>query len=158
MKRIKLTQGKYALVDDADFEYLNKFKWCINNSGYAVRRVGGRKAKLTIMHRVLMGAQEGQEVDHANRDKLDNRMSNLRFVTRAQNIANTPLSKRNTSGFKGVHWNKAKGKWQIRIGFEGKVVSLGYHNNKVEAAKRYNEKALELYGNHAWLNPIKEII
>jgi hypothetical protein len=155
MKKIALTQGKYALVDDADFEYLNQFKWCINNSGYAVRRTGGRKAKLTIMHRVLMGAQDGQEVDHANRDKLDNRMSNLRFVTRAQNIANTPLNRRNISGLKGVSWNKAKGKWQVRIGFMGNTISLGYHHDKIEAAKRYNNKALELYGEHAWLNPLE---
>ena len=157
MKKIPLTQGKYALVDNEDYLELSKYKWCLNTNGYAVRRVGGRKAKLTIMHRVIIGAQDGQEVDHISRNKLDNRRSNLRFATRAQNTANTPPSVRNTSGLKGVHWLKSRDKWQVRIGYGGRVLSLGYYKDKTEAAKAYNNKAVELYGDYAWLNPVKEV-
>src|SRR3990167_164487 len=107
MKKIKLTQNKYALVDDEDFKELNQSKWLCDSSGYAGRDVGGRKNKKRIlMHRLLNNTPKGFHTDHINRDKLDNRKENLRTTTCSQNILNSKLSKKNTSGHKGVEWYK----------------------------------------------------
>lgn len=96
MKEISLTQGKVAIVDDEDFEYLNRWKWHARKNGqtwYALRskswRIQGKRYGITIpMHRVIMGAPEGRVIDHLNRDGLDNRRSNLRVTTFEENARN----------------------------------------------------------------------
>jgi len=92
MKRIPLTQGKFAIVDDADFEWLSQWKWRARkdyNTWYAIRRVvRGSCRTTTSIHRQIMEAKPGSQVDHRNRDGLDNRRCNLRFCTNAQNAMN----------------------------------------------------------------------
>ena len=125
MKRIELTQDKFALVDDEDYHELNQYMWCVvrGKSGifYAHRAVkGGRE----LMHRRIMGAQPGQEIDHENRDGLDNQKSNMRFATRSQQALNTRIRDDNTSGIKGVNWCRVNRLWQARISKEGIRICL----------------------------------
>lgn len=157
---ILLTQGKYALVDVEDYEYLRQWKWYYIKEGYAVRSdySNGRPAQQIKMHRQIMGEPEGMEVDHENGDKLDNRRLNLRVATRNQNQQNTGIPKNNTSGYKGVSWNTQVKKWkaclQVQINGKRKTVYLGHYHNPVEGAKAYNQAALEYFGDFARLNNV----
>ena len=155
MKKIPLTQGKFALVDDGDFEWLNQWKWCYDR--YAVRSIQKSKNQrmLWFMHWSIIGKPpKGLETDHINGDKLDNRKNNLRIVTRSQNMMNKKRQKNNTSGFKGVSRSKEKKKWYARICYQGKEYFIGSFNNEKEAAKAYNIKAKEYFGTFALFNKI----
>lgn len=121
MKKIPLTRGKYAIVDDADYDRINEHKWCYDGS-YAQRKRNGENIR---MHRVLVGAKKGEIVDHINRNKLDNRRSNLRVVSRTVNLLNSKTPKHNTSGHKGVSWDKQTDKWRAQIQINNKGISLG---------------------------------
>lgn len=123
MKKIKLTQNKYALVDNEEFEYLNQWKWHYHNLGYAVRGRG------IYMHKVINNTPKGFETDHINRNKLDNRKQNLRTVTQTQNRYNIGLQKNNTSGYKGVLWNKDRNNWMAYIYKNTKRIYLGSFSN-----------------------------
>ena len=134
MKYIKLTKGKIAIVDDEDFEYLNQWKWYYSASGYAVRDVGSRKSKRHIwMIRLLNKTPDGFITDHINRNKLDNRKSNLRSVNASQNGMNRSLNKNNTSKYKGVIWRKDIKKWSARIKINYKTIYLGTFINIKDA-------------------------
>lgn len=158
MKRIKLTQGKFTLVDDKDFEYLNQFKWHCLNIGYAARREffndGTGRSKYVYMHNDIM-KPGGSRIDHINADKLDNRRENLRFANCSQNQANRPnLNKNNTSGYKGVSWNKKSQKWRAYITVNRKYIHLGHHLDLGLAALAYNQAARQYFGEFAYLNQI----
>src|SRR5579859_2501899 len=109
MREIPLTQGKVALVDDADFDWLNQWKWCamkVGKTHYAVRnepRQPGKKRKLILMHREIAAQAGLSDVDHENHAGLDNQRHNLRPCTRAQNMANMSGA-RGRSGFRGISW------------------------------------------------------
>jgi hypothetical protein len=94
MKKIKTTKGIYCLVDEDDFEKLNKYRWYFcsmdGETGYAYAKVDG---KLVSMHRFLMRFPIGLEIDHINHDKLDNRKQNLRIVSRSENAFNRKIQK-----------------------------------------------------------------
>mgnify|MGYP001587102236 CR=1 FL=1 len=124
MKPIKLTQGKYAIVDDEDFEWLNQWKWCVNHD-YAVRTV--EKGKMIWMHKIINKTPTGYLTDHINRNKLDNRKENLRTVTSSQNKINVGLRKDNTSGYAGISWHKKIKKFYVRIKINQKNIDLGYY-------------------------------
>jgi hypothetical protein len=152
MKRIKLTKGKYALVDDADFEPLSKYNWCVSN-GYALRRSsrasGGKNIR---MHRVIMDTPDGMFTDHINGDKLDNQRSNLRIVTKSQNEMNKTPNSRNKSGTKGVFWAENVGKWCANIYVNGKNRNLGYFKElddaraiRIEAENQYFKQYARAY-------------
>lgn len=160
MKRIPLTQGKYAIVDDEDYDRLISFKWCAVKSAqkqprfYAVygRRTGG-KTRMIGMHRVIMDAKPGQIVDHVNRDSLDNRRKNLRFCTVAQNVMNSrKLS--GSSKYKGVCKHKKYDVWVAHITVRGKVYFLGQSKVEEDAATLYNVAAQLFFGEFAYLNPV----
>lgn len=163
MKKIKLTQGKYALVDNEDYEkipMLSNRKWYLNNSGYAVRNQKypkSRKDYPILMHRLILDFPTGI-IDHKNLNPLDNRKENLRLATHSQNHGNMTKQKNNTSGYKGVWLNKLKGKnnkkWVANILFQGKKYSLGIHHTPKQAAQAYNKKAVELFGEFALVNKI----
>lgn len=163
---IPLTKGLTALVDEVDSD-LNKMKWCAQTSpfehSYAVRHshVRPKERVRIVMHRVVMerilgrSLLKGEDVDHANRNGLDNRRCNLRVATRSQNIANRGPLKTNTSGFKGVNFIKSTGKWQAAICVKGVQISLGTFLSPVDAARAYNDAALTHFGEFAYLNPIE---
>ena len=159
VKEIQLTQGKVALVDDEDFEELNKYKWCAHKPGtastyYAMRAIsviinGKRKQKMIDMHRQILGFPKGM-IDHINRNGLDNRKKNLRICTRSTNRLNSKIRKDNKSGFRGVCWYKQTKKWVAHIAQPR--ITIGYFDDVIEAAKAYDKKAIELYGDFAQLN------
>ena len=155
MKEIQLTQGKIALVDDEDFERINQWKWCAirirDDYYYAVRRIaiGKRsenKGKTIIMHRVIMGTVPGIEIDHKNRNGLDNRKENLREATRAQNTINTRTRITTWSGLRGVDWYPKYNQWRARITIDKKTIHLGYFDTKEEAHQVYTARAVEAFG------------
>ena len=151
MKRKPLTQGKYATVDDADYEALSRFKWYFNN-GYARRNKKPRGVGLLHMHRVIANTPNGMFTDHINGNKLDNRRENLRVCTHSLNKANRGKPKNNTSGFKGVFYQKdhrRKKPWTAHITVKRKSIALGYFSTKHEAALAYNKAAKELFGEFA---------
>lgn len=145
MKKIYLTRGKIALVDDKDFILLSRFKWrtlktANDRTFYAIRslpRVAGESRKFVYMHREIMATPKGFCVDHINGDGLDNRRNNLRNVTQSMNALNqVRLSKRNKSGFVGVYWSKQKGKWHALVAFKEGSKHIGFFDDVVEAANQ----------------------
>mgnify|MGYP003392956036 CR=1 FL=1 len=162
MKLIKLPNNLFTMVDDEDFEIINKFKWnCSTNRSklpYVQRYTPflNKKRSCIKLHRQIMSAKEGQYVDHINGNSLDNRKVNLRICTNKENSRNSRISRNNTSGYKGVIWNKRNKNWRARIGLEGKMFDLGSYKNKEDAAKAYNDGAIKYYGEYANLNIIKD--
>lgn len=157
MKTIPLTQGKVALVDDADYAAVSQFKWCAMKIGrrfYAVRNVRRPDGKVAnqYMHRFLMPG--AAEVDHINGDGLNNsRENNLRSVTTRQNRqAFKRKAAGKTSKFRGVSWRKERGKWRAHIQVYGKFVHLGTFSNEIDAARAYDAAALKYFGEFAHLN------
>lgn len=156
MKEIPLTQGKFALVDDEDYEWLMQWSWCISSAGYAKRgcRIEGKRITVS-MHCAIMRAPDGMEVDHADRNPLNNQKSNLRIATRAQNGMNRPKVKRNgaaTSQYKGVWYDKRRNCWYAMITINRKAIYLGTFQDEIDAAKAYDNAATNHYGTFAYLN------
>lgn len=136
-----------------DLEDLPKIKgrfWCNDKDGYIISSNG------TKLHRYLMNVPKGFESDHIFGNKCDNRKAHLRICTRSDNNRNQSLRKDNTSGYKGIIWDKKRNKWLAWIQINKKRKYLGYFTNKHEAAKIYNESALKYFGEFAWLNKIQE--
>lgn len=157
-KEIPLNRGKYALVDDADFDWLNQWRWNIHSNGCAKRNIsktvnGKRKFKTIRMHRLIMNPPEGFEVDHINGDPLDNRRENLRVCKHSENCRNTKWQK-GKSQFKGVYKYKNKwGEWwAARIRIHPHRYVIGYFHEEMEAAFAYDLAALSLHGEYARLN------
>ena len=159
MKYIQLSgtlgKGKVAVVDDEDFDRAIKLKWYWLR-GYAqssANRIKGSKVRQSyFLHRFIMNAPRGFEVDHINHNKLDCRKNNLRVVTHAQNQINMNRHKDNTSGFKGVTWHEIANRWQARISIGGRCTHLGLFDTRELAAKAYDSAAKENYGQFAKLN------
>lgn len=149
-RTIPLSQNCVALVDAADYAKVAPFNWFFSSSGYAVRNT--RDGSATLMHRLILDAPDGCDVDHINRDKLDNRRANLRLVSRSHNVMNTDLRCSNTSGYKGVSWSRVSGKWEARIRRDERQIYLGLYPTAEDAARAYDAKARELFGDVAALN------
>jgi hypothetical protein len=146
MKEIILTKGKVALVDDADYEYLNQWKWSYHCRGYAVRQVQqDRLTKNIFMHALIMG-QKG--IDHIDGNKLNNQRHNLRYATGSQNQWNKSAYKNNTSGTKGVCWNKANNSWVARINVHGKTYQKA-SKDKTVVEQWARAKREQLHGEYA---------
>src|SRR3990167_455177 len=141
MKQIKLTKGKFALVDDDMFEYLNQFRWKFDKSvGYACRTLYPKGKE--YMHRIINNTPKGKQTDHINRNKLDNRKENLREATPILNLRNTGLRNTNKSGYKGIWFWKERNKWQAYIRADYKQIHLGLFKDikdAIEARKQGEE-------------------
>lgn len=154
---IPLTRGQSAIVDAADYEWLIQWKWhalwcrCAP-SFYAARhvRIDGRK-KIVLMHRLILGLDFGDKRrgDHKNMNSLDNRRSNLRIATHQQNLYNRRMMNRNTSGYKGVTWDKQHNRWCAQIVVQRRRVWLGRFDTAEAAYAAYCEAALRLHGEFA---------
>lgn len=153
--RIPLTQGLVALVDEADHEQVVAAgRWSAHrdcNTFYATRnaRRGDGSYAMVALHTFLTG---WPLTDHINGDGLDNRRSNLRPATHAENMRNRRIGSNNTSGFKGVSLNRRTGRWAACIVADGRRNWLGYHATPEAAARAYDAAARELHGEFAWLN------
>jgi hypothetical protein len=153
MKQIPLTQEKVAIVDDDMYEYLSQWKWHYVN-GYAVRSetCAPGKQKAVFMHRLIMQAPDGMEVDHKEtEDTLNNQRSNLRLCTHSQNNHNRTKYSNNTSGYKGVFPLPSK-RWRACIKNQGERLHIGVFDTPEEAARAYDAKARELFGEFANTN------
>ena len=150
-RRIPLTQGRYAIVDPADYPRLNKYKWRLcrtkgKNTLYAERsiRLPNGKYSRILMHRQLIDVPEGYIVDHINGNGLDNRRANLRLATIAQNAWNS-MKRNPRSGYKGVWFAADKGMWRASIVCHGRRIHLGYFKDKITAARAYDAAAKKYY-------------
>lgn len=149
MKEIKLTQGKVAIVDDSDHEWLSQYSWSFAKVGYAAR--GGKNLGRRFgcyMHRQIMNPTKGFEVDHKNGNKLDNRRSNLRICTSQQNKFNHPTHRNNKLGIKGVSLLKS-GKFLAQIMSSGRNIYLGTHKTAALAHEAYRNAATKMRGEFA---------
>lgn len=157
MKKILLTRGKTALVDDADYEWLNQWKWHYNTRGYAKRTQTKPVRREIAMHRIITDAPEGMDVDHINGNKLDNRRENLRVVTHKANCRNQRRYSNSKKRFKGVFIDSrcSVRKFFAQIVVDGKKHTIGYFATEEEAAAAYNKAASKFFGEYAQLNDVK---
>ncbi len=162
MKQIPLTKGKFAIVDDEDYDFLMQWKWHFNK-GYARRRqyictIGGKEiAEDVTMHSVINKTPDDMWTDHRDLDKLNNQKYNLRNATPLNNVWNREKqSTKSSSKYKGVSWHKGNKSWQARIKAHGKQISLGSFplDQEKEAGMAYNQAAIKLHGEFACLNKI----
>ena len=157
-KEIQLTQGKVAIIDDEDFEYLNQFKWhtvenC--NNFYAKTSMKNNRGKKISMHRLLTkNINTKMHTDHINGNGLDNRKINLRICTHSENLRNRKKNVNNKSGYKGVSLDKNLNKFRCKLYMNGKAIHIGYFINPKDAARAYNDAALKYHGEFAHLNKI----
>lgn len=147
---IWLTQSKYTIIDNEDYESLATFRWYAARNGnnfYAGRDYEDYQIRL---HRVIANAPKDKVIDHINGNSLDNRRANLRICANSDNSRNAKLPITNTSGFKGIRaWGSS---WQAQIGSGKTRLHLGSFPSKEAAARAYDAKALELYGEFACTN------
>ena len=171
MRRIRLTQGQFAIVDDKDYAALAKFAWRAlrKNHTFYAHRDGPRRddgsRPMIYMHRVVARTPDGARTDHRNGNGLDNRRRNLRVATARQNQQNRTHKRAGCSSrYRGVFWHKGHEWWQAAIAdgptrANGKARSryLGHFDTELEAAFAYDEAARESFGAFASLNfPLKE--
>lgn len=156
--RIPLTRGKYAIVDVEDYERLSRYKWyaCEGGRGfYAVRSgtpVKGKRRSVK-MHREVLRMPDGLIIDHINHNGLDNRKSNLRAASPAQNSWNKRKQRgRYSSIYKGVHRDREKKKWVASIAKNNKAIKIGLFDDERDAARAYDAMAKKLFGEYAYLN------
>lgn len=160
MKRIPLTKGYFALVDDDDFIALRGFKWYAvvppkGHTVYAARTVylGGGRNTSVYMHCSILGVTG---VDHKDSNGLNNQRYNLRPASQSQNLANQRKT-RGVSRFKGVVWVKARNRWQAQISVQGKRKFLGRFDCETDAAIAYNDAASKAFGEYARLNVVMPV-
>jgi len=148
IRQIALGDGYYAYVDAADHEWLGRYKWHMQG-GYAVRY---EKKKLIFMHRQIMPPSRGMVVDHKNRNRLDNTRENLRLCTPGENAQNAAKKQGTYSRFKGVSYRKERDKYFAQIYHQNEQFYLGLFDKETDAARAYDRRAIELFGEFARVN------
>ena len=164
--KLKTKNGYEFEVDEEDVPLASQRGWW--GSSVRQRRTNGQYGKVRkyiqrsifkngkwtseSLHRVILNAPDGADCDHVNGDGLDNRRNNLRFCTTSQNGANRGSQINNTAGFKGISWHKKNKNWNVRIMVHKKMKHLGGFSKKEDAAKAYNNAAIEYFGEFAKLN------
>jgi len=156
-KQIALTQSKFAIVDDGDYEYLLQWKWHFQPSithpeaGYAIRAVS--PGEMLFMHQAVIGRIHGKEIDHRDGNGLNNQRSNLRHATHRQNCFN--VGPQRGRKFKGAYLElgtRHRNKWRCRIKVNGRLLSVGRFPTEIEAAKAFDRSAIVFHGEFARLN------
>lgn len=162
MKKIYLVgkySEKFALVDDIDYELVSSLRWSYCN-GYAVNKKyvkgSGRKNQKSLvisMHRFILGNPLGKFVDHIDFNTLNNKRENIRVCDKSDNQHHQgKMNKATSSKYKGVFWNTSLKKWMVKLQFKYKCHYVGIFDDEIVAAKSYDKKAKELFGEFAWLN------
>lgn len=164
MKKIPLTRGKVAVIDDKDYVYVEPFKWCAMPNGttwYAITNVRcpDGKQRQVRMHRLLMGVKrrDGMEVDHVNHNGLDNRRNNLRVCTHQQNMCNGK-AKRGKSRFRGLSWDASRQWWRVSLRVYGRDRYVGIYKDEMQAALGYDLAALRTHKEYACCNLMDNLI
>jgi len=161
MKILKLNQGKEVLIDDEDFDRVNLYRWSVQkrkNGFRAMRKPKPGEDQNIYLHRYILNVPRGLEIDHINHNQLDNRRSNLRIVSHRQNLQSRRGNLKKSIKFKGVSFNRRYLRPFIsQITFENRNVYLGCYQNAIEAAKAYDSKAREFFGEFAYLNFPSEV-
>ena len=149
MKKIKLTQGKFALVDDEYYPWLNRHKWTYNSTGYAYcsRKIGPKKYQMILLHRLICDIWDERQVDHINGNRLDNRQCNLREASFLTNSWNRRKNRKKI-GFRGVYKSKFN-TWRAIITVKGITHYLGSYVTAEEASKVYKKAAVKYYDRFA---------
>jgi hypothetical protein len=153
--KVPLTKDKVAKIDDEDLKLISSYSWRAqqNQDGRWYAMAWTVYPYFLLMHRIILCVEDWEIVDHIDNDGLNNQRSNLRVATYSQNVhRGIKTSKNCTSLFKGVHFENSREKWKAIIKFEGQSFFLGRFDSEVEAAKAYDEKARELYGEFAFQN------
>ena len=147
---IPLSKGFFARVDAEDAPRVSRFKWSYSGNGYAIRAeaVEGRRIYI-YMHRFVLNAPDGVEVDHIDLDKLNNSRVNLRLCTPTQNKANRLAQANGESAFKGVCYSHPHGCWKAEIKAAGRKMHLGLYESEQQAALAYAAAALRFHGEFA---------
>lgn len=145
----KYGKGKFAIIDEEDYNIISKYGWFYhpNNwpdtkEGYACatkRENITNKPKTLRMHKLILNCPKGMEIDHINRNKLDNRKCNLRICTKSENRHNVGVRSNSTSGIKGISFHKLTNKWQARIQINKKRITIGLFDNKNIALQEYKK-------------------
>ena len=163
MKLLELTQGRHAKVDNEDWDYLRRWKWYASCKGkrgqyYGCRtlRKGETGSRCRLLHYEVLRLRQplggGKVIDHINRDPLDCRKGNLRICTHRENLRNQRPQRRGTSQYRGVYFQRRKGKWTAKIKYEGKSKYLGLFKTEYQAMLIYNGAAMRYFGLFAYLN------
>lgn len=157
IRYIPLSQGKTAIVDAADYEFLMQWKWHVifkkHGSRWYAGRISPETSRTILMHRLLLNAPAHLQVDHKDGDGLNNCRSNIRLATHAENRRNCGPWRKGTSGAKGVSWFKQYSKWQARITVNRVSIHLGYFIEKSDAIAAYAEAAKKHHGDFARTEP-----
>jgi hypothetical protein len=150
-KTLHTTNGKPILVDDCDYEYLSRHKWrYVKTSNRTLTTIGDRTVQIS---QLILRPNPGEWIDHISGDAMDNRRCNLRICTPAENVANRRTQRNSKLGVKGVRQIPG-GRYNARIYKSGRWYMLGTHDTLTDAARAYDAKAAELFGEFARLNNI----
>lgn len=150
---VPLTRGYEAIIDASDAHLVEHTNWCVwvgPTVAYAMTNTikpGARSP--AYMHRVILGAPVGVEVDHRDSNGLDNRRRNIRLASHAENNWNKGVQANNRSGLKGIWFHAASRKWRASIQTSGRTTDLGLHSTKEEAHAAYTLAAIQLHGTFA---------
>jgi len=142
------TQIAKTIIDTDDIPNVINHRWFLCGNGYVQAMIG----KHCYLHRFILGKDNPQKIDHINRNKLDNRKSNLRFCSDIENAMNKAARSSGTSRYKGVSWSIVGNSWMVQIQRNNITYNVGYFKNEEDAARAYDTKARELFGEFAYLN------
>lgn len=152
----KIQLDKIIYIDESDVKKVSKYNWWINKNGYVYSRERDKilqKDRWFYLHRYLLDVKDKKNhVDHIDDNKLNNCRSNLRICSNKQNVSRKIVTEGNTSNFKGVSWEKRIKKWRVTLTHNYKQVYVGTFRDEIEAARSYDKKAKELFGDFCRLN------
>ena len=154
--------NKEVIIDSEYWNEIREYRWSLHlskttKSGFYIRNTDRRHNRI-LLHRLILKLNDPKIlVDHINHNTFDNRKENLRKCNPTESLRNRTKQENNTSGFKGVSWHISKQKWMAYIGLNNKQVYIGLFEDATSAAKAYNKKAIELFGDYAVLNQVESI-